>query len=174
MATAELNPVVQAWLTKHSDPMYVTDLWFVVKEGENEIRIPACSAVLRLTCSLVRDLPEAAGDVPVLGDHTASAVVDVLGACYPFFDNQYVRSRGQFERKRWPLEDREVNQLFRYFVIYHKRLGESQRMYEARRRKGYEYDSDEQEFISGIDEHLTRATDDLHKVTEYLLTNPSQ
>ena len=45
-------------------------------------------------------------------------------------------------------------------------------MYEARRRKGYEYDSDEQEFISGIDEHLTRATDDLHKVTEYLLTKP--
>ena len=56
------NRVVQAWITKHSDPTYVTDLWFVVKEGENEIRIPACSAVLRLTCSLVRDLPEA-GDL---------------------------------------------------------------------------------------------------------------
>ena len=51
--------------------------------------------------------------------------------------------------------------------------GESQRAYEARRRSGkFDYDSDEQEFISGIDEHLTRATDDLHKVTEYLLTSP--
>ena len=55
---------------------------------------------------------------------------------------------------------------------HNKRLGESQRMYEARRRKGYEYDSDEQEFVSGIDEHLTRATDDLHKVADYLLTKP--
>ena len=44
--------VVQAWLTKHNDPMYVTDLWFVVKEGEKEIRIPACSAILRVTCGL--------------------------------------------------------------------------------------------------------------------------
>ena len=57
-------------------------------------------------------------------------------------------------------------------VIYHTRLWETQRAIEARRRKGYEYDSDEQEFISGIDEHLTRATEDLHKVTEYLLTKP--
>ena len=44
---------------------------------------------------------------------------------------------------------------------------------QARRRSGnFDYDSDEQEFISGIVEHLTRATDDLHKVTEYLLTKP--
>ena len=98
------------------DPMYVTDLWFVVKEGESEVRIPACSAILRVTCSLVRDLPEA-GDVPVLGDH--------------------------------------------------KRLGETQR-----HTHSHDYDSDDQEFISGIDEHLTRATEDLHKVTEYLLTKP--
>ena len=28
------------------------------------------------------------------------------------------------------------------------------------------------EYFNGIDEHLTRATDDLHKVTEYLLTKP--
>ena len=48
------NKVVQAWLTKHSDPMYATDLWFVVKEGESEVRIPACSAILRVTCGLVR------------------------------------------------------------------------------------------------------------------------
>ena len=48
------NKVVQAWLTKHNDPMYVTDLWFVVKEGEKEIRIPACSAILRVTCGLGR------------------------------------------------------------------------------------------------------------------------
>ena len=55
----------------------------------------------------------------------------------------------------------------------YKRLGASQRAYEDWRRTGkYDYDSDEQEFISGIDEHLTRATDDLHKVTEYLLTKP--
>jgi len=46
---------------------------------------------------------------------------------------------------------------------------ETQRWIEARRQKG-SLDSDEQEFISGIDEHLTRATHDLHKVTEYLLT----
>ena len=59
---------VEDWIKQHSDPMYVTDLWFVVKEGESEVRIPACSAILRVTCSLVRDLPEA-GDVPVLGDH---------------------------------------------------------------------------------------------------------
>ena len=75
------------------------------------------------------------------------------------------------EAERVPFA-RHAKRMFRYFVIYHKRLGESQRMYEARRRKGYEYDSDEQEFISGIDEHLTRATDDLHKVTEYLHTKP--
>ena len=49
LAGRDNQAVVQAWLTKHSDPMYVTDLWFVVKEGENEIRIPACSAVLRLS-----------------------------------------------------------------------------------------------------------------------------
>ena len=51
-------------------------------------------------------------------------------------------------------------------VIYHTRLWETQRAIEAGRRK------EEQEFISGIDEHLTRATDDLHKVTDYLLTKP--
>ena len=73
MAAAGESDVVQAWLTKHSDPMYVTDLWFVVKEGESEVRIPACSAILRVTCSLVRDLPEA-GDVPVLGDHLPQAI----------------------------------------------------------------------------------------------------
>ena len=56
--------------------------------------------------------------------------------------------------------------MFRHFVIYHTRLWETQRAIEAGRRK------EEQEFISGIDEHLTRATDDLHKVTEYLLTKP--
>ena len=54
--------------------------------------------------------------------------------------------------------------MFRHFVIYHTRLWETQRAIEAGRRK------EEQEFISGIDEHLTRATHDLHKVTEYLLT----
>ena len=48
---------VEGWIKQHSDPMYVTDLWFVVKEGESEVRIPACSAILRVTCSLVRDLP---------------------------------------------------------------------------------------------------------------------
>ena len=76
------------------------------------------------------------------------------------------------EAERVPFA-RHAKRMFRYFVIYHKRLGESQRAYEARRRSGnFDYDSDEQEFISGIDEHLTRATDDLHKVTEYLLTKP--
>ena len=50
MAAAGESDVVQAWLTKHSDPMYVTDLWFVVKEGESEVRIPACSA-MRNACS---------------------------------------------------------------------------------------------------------------------------
>ena len=76
------------------------------------------------------------------------------------------------EAERVPFA-RHAKRMFRYFVIYHKRLGESQRAYEARRRSGnFDYDSDEQEFISGIGEHLTRATDDLHKVTEYLLTKP--
>ena len=76
------------------------------------------------------------------------------------------------EAERVPFA-RHAKRMFRYFVIYHKRLGESQRAYEARRRSGnFDYDSDEQEFMSGIDEHLTRATDDLHKVTEYLLTKP--
>ena len=49
--------VVQAWLTKHNDPMYVTDLWFVVKEGEKEIRIPR---VLRNSPSDVRPGPRLA------------------------------------------------------------------------------------------------------------------
>ena len=74
------------------------------------------------------------------------------------------------EAERVPFA-RHAKRMFRHFVIYHKRLGASQRAYEDWRRTGkYDYDSDEQEFISGIDEHLTRATDDLHKVTEYLLT----
>ena len=78
----------------------------------------------------------------------------------------------------WPLEDREVNLRCKKMIPMFKFAdwlgahGPLDRMYEARRRKGYEYDSDEQEFISGIDEHLTRATDDLHKVTDYLLTKP--
>jgi hypothetical protein len=49
LAGRDNQAVVQAWITKHSDPMYVTDLWFVVKDGGNEIRIPACSAILRVT-----------------------------------------------------------------------------------------------------------------------------
>ena len=83
--------VVQAWLTKHNDPMYVTDLWFVVKEGEKEIRIPACSAILRVTCGLVRDLPET-GDVPVLGDHSVATVVKVVQACYPFGSEDFLEN----------------------------------------------------------------------------------
>ena len=50
------DPAVQAWITKHSSDIYETDLWFVVKEGGKEIRVPACRAVLKLTCALVRDL----------------------------------------------------------------------------------------------------------------------
>ena len=73
------------------------------------------------------------------------------------------------EAERVPFA-RHAKRMFRHFVNYHTRLWETQRAIEAPRRKGYEYDSDEQEFISLIDEHLTRATDDLHKVTEYLLT----
>ncbi|CAH0370533.1 unnamed protein product [Pelagomonas calceolata] len=70
------------------------------------------------------------------------------------------------EAERVPFA-RHAKRMFRYFVIYHKRLGETQR-----HTHSHDYDSDDQEFISGIDEHLTRATDDLHKVTEYLLTKP--
>ena len=69
------------------------------------------------------------------------------------------------EAERVPFA-RHTKRMFRHFVIYHTRLWETQRAIEAGRRK------EEQEFISGIDEHLTRATDDLHKVTEYLLTKP--
>ena len=47
------DPAVQAWITKHSSDIYETDLWFVVKEGGKEIRVPACRAVLKLTCALV-------------------------------------------------------------------------------------------------------------------------
>ena len=62
---------VEGWIKQHSDPMYVTDLWFVVKEGESEVRIPACSAILRVTVcstrethvSALRDLPQAIGGV---------------------------------------------------------------------------------------------------------------
>ncbi len=43
------DPAVQAWITKHSSDIYETDLWFVVKEGGKEIRVPACRAVLKLT-----------------------------------------------------------------------------------------------------------------------------
>ena len=53
------DPAVQAWITKHSSDIYETDLWFVVKEGGKEIRVPACRAVLKLTCALVRDLGRA-------------------------------------------------------------------------------------------------------------------
>ena len=83
------DPAVQAWITKHSSDIYETDLWFVVKEGGKEIRVPACRAVLKLTCALVRDLPEA-GDVPVLGAHTADTVVKVVQACYPFGSEDFL------------------------------------------------------------------------------------
>ena len=86
------DPAVQAWITKHSSDIYETDLWFVVKEGGKEIRVPACRAVLKLTCALVRDLPEA-GDVPVLGAHTAATVVKVVQACYPFWKLALIFSR---------------------------------------------------------------------------------
>jgi hypothetical protein len=80
-----LNPAVQAWITKLNDPMYVTDLWLVVTERGKEMRIPACRSVLHLTCSSIQDLPEDGGsDMPVLGDHSAQTVVQVLQACYPF------------------------------------------------------------------------------------------
>ena len=83
------DPAVQAWITKHSSDIYETDLWFVVKEGGKEIRVPTCRAVLKLTCALVRDLPEA-GDVPVLGAHTAATVVKVVQACYPFGSEDFL------------------------------------------------------------------------------------
>ena len=83
------DPAVQAWITKHSSDIYETDLWFVVKEGGKEIRVPACRAVLKLTCALVRDLPEA-GDVPVLGAHTAATVVKVVQACYPLGSEDFL------------------------------------------------------------------------------------
>ena len=107
----------------------------------------------------------------ILQGHTAAPQFDEREQA----ENYMVRHFPSFflalnEAERVPFA-RHAKRMFRYFVIYHKRLGESQRAYEDWRRTGkYDYDSDEQEFISGIDEHLTRATDDLHKVTEYLLT----
>ena len=75
--------LVGDWISKHGDPAFETDLFFVVTEGGEETRIPACAAVLKINCAMIRDLPEA-GDVPVIGDHSARTVVQFLALCYPF------------------------------------------------------------------------------------------
>jgi hypothetical protein len=59
-----------------------------------------------------------------------------------------------------------------YFMIYHKRTWVSKYATAARRKAREGYDIDEQEEERVQDEHRERATEDLHKVTEYLLTKP--
>ena len=82
--------LVGDWISKHGDPAFETDLFFVVPEDGEETRIPACAAVLKINCAMIRDLPEA-GDVPVIGDHSARTVVQFLALCYPFLGPQTKR-----------------------------------------------------------------------------------
>ena len=79
----EPEPDVRKWQREHGESTRRSDLFLVVTEGGEEIKIPVSRGVLAFSSGLVRDLPHDE-DVPIIGDHTASTVVAFCKLCYPF------------------------------------------------------------------------------------------
>ena len=79
----EPEPDVRKWQREHGESTRRSDLFLVVTEGGEEIKIPVSRGVLAFSSGLVPDLPDDE-DVPIIGDHSASTVVAFCKLCYPF------------------------------------------------------------------------------------------